>query len=66
VEDPNPVPGRLVRIPKIRNRLRYQLKDRIGDQRGGSEWEPKKILLKELGLCPKIKPMKPTLAQLNR
>jgi hypothetical protein len=31
------------------------LKDRIGDQRGGSEWEPIKILLKELGLCPKFK-----------
>jgi hypothetical protein len=31
-----------------------KLKDRLGDQRGGggSEWEPIKILLKELGLCP--------------
>jgi hypothetical protein len=25
-----------------------------------------KILLKELGLCPKIKPSEPTVAQLNR
>jgi hypothetical protein len=25
--------------------LQYQLKDRLGDQRGGSEWEPIKILL---------------------
>jgi hypothetical protein len=31
------------------------LKDQFGDKRGGSEWEPIKILLKELGLCPKIK-----------
>jgi hypothetical protein len=32
-----------------------QLKNRLGDQRGGSEWEPIKILLRrvELGLCPK-------------
>jgi hypothetical protein len=42
------------------------MKDQIGDQRGGSEWEPIKILLKELGLCPKIKPTEPTLAQVNR
>jgi hypothetical protein len=28
------------------------MKDRLGNQRGGSEWEPIKILLKELGLCP--------------
>jgi hypothetical protein len=41
VEDPNPVPGtpsldlRMVRITNICNRLRYQLKDQIGDQRGG-------------------------------
>jgi hypothetical protein len=33
---------------------------------GGSEWEPIKILLKEIGPCPKIKPTEPTLAQLNR
>ena len=31
----------------ICNWLRYQLKDRDGDQRGGSEWEPIKILSKE-------------------
>jgi hypothetical protein len=31
----------------------------------GGEWEPIKILFKELGLCPKIKPTKPALAQLN-
>jgi hypothetical protein len=31
------------------------VKDRLGDQRGGSEWEPIKILLqRELGLCPKF------------
>jgi hypothetical protein len=29
---------------KTCNRLWYHLKDRIGDQRGGSEWEPIKIL----------------------
>jgi hypothetical protein len=28
------------------------VKDRLCDQRGGSEWEPIKNLLKELGLCP--------------
>jgi hypothetical protein len=49
------------------HRRRHLLKDRIDDQRGGGrEWEPIKILLEELGLCPKIKPTKPTLAQLNR
>jgi hypothetical protein len=36
---------RLVRASKDPNRLSYQLKDRTGDQRGGSEWEPIKILL---------------------
>jgi hypothetical protein len=28
------------------------LKDRLGDQRGGSEWESIIILLIELNLCP--------------
>jgi hypothetical protein len=27
----------------------------MANQRGESEWEPIKILLKELGLCPKVK-----------
>jgi hypothetical protein len=29
------------------------LKDRLGDQRGGGEWEPIKILLKNLAYAPK-------------
>ena len=33
---------------------RQTLKNRKGDQRGGSEWEPIKILLQELDLNPKI------------
>jgi hypothetical protein len=51
MEDPNPVPGtpsldiRLARVNKDPNRLWYQLKDHLGDQRGGSDWEPIKILL---------------------
>jgi hypothetical protein len=36
---------RLARVNEDPNRLRYHLKDRLGDQRGGSEWEPIKILL---------------------
>jgi hypothetical protein len=32
------------------------LKDRLGDQRGGSEWEPIKILLKNLAYAPKSLP----------
>jgi hypothetical protein len=28
------------------------LKDRLGDKKGGSEWELIKIILKQLGLCP--------------
>jgi hypothetical protein len=51
-EDPNPVPGtpsldlRLDKVNKDPNRLCYQLKDRLGEpERGGSEWEPIKILL---------------------
>jgi hypothetical protein len=42
------------------------------DQRGswrtreGEWWGPIKILLKELGICPKIKPTYPKLAQVNR
>jgi hypothetical protein len=53
MEDPNLVPGtpsldlRLVRVNKYLNRLLYHLKDRLGHQRGGSEWEPIKILLEE-------------------
>ena len=36
------------------------MKDRDGDQRGGSEWEPIKILSKEeLGLYPKITSKRP-------
>jgi hypothetical protein len=30
----------------------WQLNDRIGDQRGGSEWEPIKILLKNSTYAP--------------
>ena len=36
-----------------------KVKDRIGDQRGG-EWEPLKISLRNLGLCPDFTP-KPSL-----
>jgi hypothetical protein len=42
------------------------LKDRLGDQRGGSEWEPLKLLLKELGLCPNRNFKSQTLARTNR
>jgi hypothetical protein len=38
----------------------------FSNQRRGGEWESIKILLKELGVCPKIKPMNPTLAQASR
>jgi hypothetical protein len=34
----------------------HKLKDRLGDQRGGSEWEPIKILLKNLAYAPKSLP----------
>jgi hypothetical protein len=53
----------LARVNKDPNRLWYQLKDRLGDQRGGSEWEPIKILLEgdrnskkmnSLGRTPKV------------
>ena len=37
----------------------------MATREGGSQWERIKILLKELGLCPKIKPTNPTLAQAN-
>jgi hypothetical protein len=40
-----PMDPRLDRVTWIHNRLWYQLKNRKGDQRGGSEWEPIKILL---------------------
>jgi hypothetical protein len=36
---------RLARVNKDPNRFRYQLEDRLGNQRGGSEWEPIKIIL---------------------
>jgi hypothetical protein len=42
------------------------LKDWLGDQRGGSEWEPIKILLKELGLCLNRNSKSHTLARTNR
>jgi hypothetical protein len=40
----HPMNSRLVRATRIHNWLWYQLKDRIGDQRGGSEWESIKIV----------------------
>jgi hypothetical protein len=40
----HPMDSRLVRATRIHNLLWYQLKDRNGDQRGGSEWEQIKIL----------------------
>jgi hypothetical protein len=41
------------------------LKDWIGDQRGGSEWEPIQILLKNLAYTPIALPKNPhTLAKI--
>jgi hypothetical protein len=32
-------------VHKTNKYMNYKMKDRFGDQRGGSEWEPIKILL---------------------
>jgi hypothetical protein len=39
-------------LANLQSEINLLMKDRLGDQRGGGEWEPIKILLEELGLCP--------------
>jgi hypothetical protein len=69
--EPNPIPStpsldlKLVKITKIRNRLGYQLKDRLGEPERGSEWGSIKILLEGDGNSNKTNTTSKTRLRLN-